>query len=66
VIRALRWERESRGTTMLLVEQNIDASLAVCDRTMVLKRGRFIAGTDAEPDADRPRTREQLLSLLAP
>jgi ABC-type branched-subunit amino acid transport system ATPase component len=66
VIRALRWERESRGTTLLLVEQNIDASLAICDRTMVLKRGRFIAGTSAEPDLDRAHARDELLSLLAP
>lgn len=63
VVEALRWERREHGTTLLVVEQNIDASLAVCDRVLVLKRGRFTTGQgpdDAAPDRDR------LLALLAP
>jgi ABC-type branched-subunit amino acid transport system ATPase component len=61
VVSALRWEREQRATTMLLVEQNIDAALGICDRVAVLKLGRIVA---EEPAA--PATRDQLLLLLAP
>jgi ABC-type branched-subunit amino acid transport system ATPase component len=62
VVRALRWERDERGTSMLLVEQNIDASLATCDRVVVLKRGLLVAQAGAtEPDA-----RADLVRLLAP
>ena len=39
---ALRRERERRGTTMLLVEQNVGFALAVADRYAVLKRGAIV------------------------
>jgi ABC-type branched-subunit amino acid transport system ATPase component len=61
VVTALRWEREQRGTSILLVEQNIDATLGICDRVAVLKLGRLVAEEPAVPAA-----REQLLVLLAP
>jgi ABC-type branched-subunit amino acid transport system ATPase component len=61
VVTALRWEREQRGTSVLLVEQNIDATLGICDRVAVLKLGRLVAEEPAVPTA-----REQLLLLLAP
>ena len=61
VVTALRWEREQRGTSVLLVEQNIDATLGICDRVAVLKLGRLVAEEPAVPTA-----REQLLVLLAP
>jgi ABC-type branched-subunit amino acid transport system ATPase component len=61
VVRALRWERE-RGTSMLLVEQNIDASLEICDRVAVLKRGALVAETGSAG----PRVRGELVQLLAP
>ncbi|MGH3375438.1 MAG: ABC transporter ATP-binding protein [Actinoallomurus sp.] len=62
VVEALRWAREEHATTLLLVEQNIDVSLAVCDRVTVLKRGRFVADTSDHG----PATRTELLELLAP
>lgn len=62
VVDALRWERETRGTTMLIVEQNIDASLAVADRLLVMKVGQF----SAELAAGRPDLRDHLLERLAP
>jgi ABC-type branched-subunit amino acid transport system ATPase component len=46
----------------LLVEQNIDVSLAVCDRVSVLKRGQLIA----ETPADAPTARSDLFGLLSP
>jgi ABC-type branched-subunit amino acid transport system ATPase component len=61
VVTALQWERERRGTSILLVEQNIDATLGICDRVAVLKLGRLVAEEPAVPSA-----REQLLVLLAP
>lgn len=61
VVDALRWERGERGTTLLMVEQNIDASLAVCDRVLVLKRGLLL------DDSLAPLTeRDALLAQLAP
>ena len=61
VVEALRWERAQRGTSLLLVEQNIDATLGICDRVAVLKLGQLIAEEPAVADA-----RDQLLLLLAP
>ena len=61
VVRALRWERERRGTALLLVEQNIDATLGICDRVAVMKLGRLVA---EEPAVDEARDRLSL--LLAP
>jgi ABC-type branched-subunit amino acid transport system ATPase component len=61
VVEVLRWEREQRGTSMLLVEQNIDATLGICDRVAVMKLGRLIAEEPAVAQA-----RDRLLLLLAP
>lgn len=61
VVAALNWEREQRGTSMLLVEQNIDAVLGICDRVAVMKLGGLIAEEKATRD-----TRDQLMVLLAP
>ncbi len=60
-IRALTWEREARGTTMLLVEQNIDATLGICDRVVVMKLGQLVAEEPA-----LAQSRDQLMVLLAP
>jgi branched-chain amino acid transport system ATP-binding protein len=62
VVDALRWERAERGTSLLMVEQNIDASLAVCNQVSVLKRGLLLDDTDAAPSTDR----QALLAQLAP
>ena len=42
IAQALRWERKSRKTTMLIVEQNIDFALKVSDRYCILKQGQII------------------------
>lgn len=62
VERALRWERQHRGTTVLMVEQNLDLSLGVADRVAVLKLGR-IGFQAAANDAG---IRDELLRQLAP
>lgn len=38
---ALKDERQKNGTTILLVEQNLDFALGVADRWAVLKLGRI-------------------------
>jgi len=39
---ALLGERERRGTTMLLIEQNVPFALKVADRYLVLKQGEIV------------------------
>jgi ABC-type branched-subunit amino acid transport system ATPase component len=39
---ALLWEREKRGTAMLIVEQNVPFALKVVDRFVVLKQGEVV------------------------
>lgn len=39
---ALLMERRERGTTMLLIEQNVPFALKVADRYLVLKQGEFV------------------------
>jgi ABC-type branched-subunit amino acid transport system ATPase component len=39
---ALLWEREKRGTAMLIVEQNVPFALKVVDRFVVLKQGEIV------------------------
>ena len=49
---ALLWERERRGTTMLIVEQNVPFALKVADRYLVLKQGEIVdAGPARAPGA---------------
>ena len=51
---ALRGERDSHGTAMLIVEQNVGFALQVADRYSVLKRGEIVAeGTVADGDAEQ-------------
>lgn len=45
---ALLHERRARGTTMLLVEQNVPFALGVADRYLVLKRGAVVDDGDAK------------------
>ena len=40
---ALRRERDTQGTAMLIVEQNVGFALQVADRYSVLKRGEIVA-----------------------
>lgn len=49
---ALLGERERRGTTMLIVEQNVAFALKVADRYLMLKQGSIVdQGHVREPDA---------------
>jgi ABC-type branched-subunit amino acid transport system ATPase component len=45
---ALLWEREQRGTTMLIIEQNVPFALKVADRFLVLKQGEIVDEGDAK------------------
>jgi branched-chain amino acid transport system ATP-binding protein len=50
---ALKRERDTRGTAMLIVEQNVGFVLQVADRYSVLKRGEVVAeGATAAADAE--------------
>jgi branched-chain amino acid transport system ATP-binding protein len=50
---ALKRERDTRGTAMLIVEQNVGFVLQVADRYSVLKRGAVVAeGATAAADAE--------------
>ncbi|MGJ7525071.1 ABC transporter ATP-binding protein [Variovorax sp. GB1P17] len=46
--RALLEERARRGTTMLIVEQNVPFALQVADRYVVLKQGELVDEGDAK------------------
>ncbi|NKN15142.1 ABC transporter ATP-binding protein [Rhizobium laguerreae] len=52
--KALRDDREKRGTTILLVEQNLDFALSVADRWAVLKLGAI---EDESPNGPDSRSR---------
>jgi urea transport system ATP-binding protein len=59
---ALRWMRERRRCTILMVEQNLDLSLAVADRVSVMKLGRLVH----EIEAGAAGARDDLVVQLAP
>jgi len=40
---ALAFERQQRGTTLLVVEQNVGFALSVCERWQILSRGQSVA-----------------------
>lgn len=51
---SLRSERDTHGTAMLIVEQNVGFALQVADRYCVLKRGEIVVeGACSEPDAEQ-------------
>ncbi|SEK63547.1 amino acid/amide ABC transporter ATP-binding protein 2, HAAT family (TC 3.A.1.4.-) [Roseateles sp. YR242] len=50
---ALRWERERRGTAMLLVEQHVPFALDVADRYVVLKQGDIVDEGECRNDGAR-------------
>lgn len=56
---ALRNERENNGTTILLVEQNLDFALRVADRWAVLKLGSI-----ADEGPVKPEARDRILDHL--
>lgn len=57
LIRGLR----DRGTTILLVEQNVALALSLADRAFVLESGRVTISGDAAGLADDPRVRDAYL-----
>ena len=60
---ALKRERETNGTAMLIVEQNVSFALQVADRYSVLKRGEIVAEGDAA--ATMPSRRSMPSSRLS-
>jgi branched-chain amino acid transport system ATP-binding protein len=53
----------ARGTTILLVEQNVSAALAVADRAYVIETGRIVLSGEAAALARDPRVRAAYLGL---
>jgi ABC-type branched-subunit amino acid transport system ATPase component len=47
---ALLWERNRRGTTLLLVEQHVPFALKVADRYAILKQGEIVDQGDAKDE----------------
>jgi len=47
---ALLWERNRRGTTLLLVEQHVPFALKVADRYAILKQGEIVDHGDAKDE----------------
>lgn len=47
---ALVWERRKRGTTMLIVEQNVPFALKIVDRFVILKQGEIVDEGQARAD----------------
>jgi branched-chain amino acid transport system ATP-binding protein len=47
IAEALLWERKRRGTTMLIVEQNVSFALKVADRYLLMKQGEIVQHGDA-------------------
>jgi branched-chain amino acid transport system ATP-binding protein len=51
------------GVTILLVEQNVTAALAIADRAYVIETGRIVLSGASADLADDPRVREAYLGL---
>jgi len=51
------------GVTILLVEQNVSAALAIADRAYVIETGRIVFTGASRDLADDPRVREAYLGL---
>jgi branched-chain amino acid transport system ATP-binding protein len=62
VRQALASERKRRGTTILMVEQNIELALGLADRVAVMKLGQILF----DAPAGTPAIRESLEAQLAP
>ncbi|MBB3298346.1 MULTISPECIES: ABC transporter ATP-binding protein [unclassified Rhizobium] len=59
IAKALRDDREKRGTTILLVEQNLDFALSVADRWAILKLGAI-----EDESLNGPESRARVLQHL--
>ena len=62
VFRTIR-ELHAQGMTILLVEQNVAASLQLADRAYVLENGRIVLEGSGAALLDDPRVREAYLGL---
>jgi branched-chain amino acid transport system ATP-binding protein len=62
IFRALK-DLNEQGLTILLVEQNLNLTLAYASRGLVLERGRVAVAGDRETLAADPRTRAAYLGL---
>jgi branched-chain amino acid transport system ATP-binding protein len=51
------------GSTILLVEQNVAESLALCDRAYVLENGEIVLAGSGAQMLDDPRVRQAYLGL---
>ena len=51
------------GTSVLLVEQDVDAALEAAARGYVLENGRIVASGDSAKLLDDPRIREAYLGV---
>lgn len=56
-------ELRKTGVTVLLVEQNVAAALAIADRAYVIETGRIVLSGPAAAIGDDPRVREAYLGL---
>jgi branched-chain amino acid transport system ATP-binding protein len=56
-------ELRRAGVTVLLVEQNVTAALAIADRAYVIETGRIVLSGDSAAIAQHPRVREAYLGL---
>jgi branched-chain amino acid transport system ATP-binding protein len=54
------------GVTVLLVEQNVSAALAIADRAYVIETGRIVLSGASAALANDPRVREAYLGIKAP
>ena len=52
-----------RGTSVLLVEQNVSRALAVSERTYVLENGRIVSSGASDVIANQPEIRKAYLGL---
>lgn len=57
---ALVWERRVHGTSMLIVEQNIDFAMKATQRYMVLKQGHIIDEGNCSDDGARQKIMNHL------
>jgi branched-chain amino acid transport system ATP-binding protein len=59
-------ELRRSGVTVLLVEQNVSAALAIADRAYVIETGRIVLSGDSAALANDARVREAYLGIKAP
>lgn len=50
IAEALKWERESHGTSMLIIEQNIRFALKVSDRFQIMSKGALVDSGSCDDD----------------